>query len=169
MKAQTGAALKHIRDKRNREGFPFASNSDSPVRQEDLSMAVSYSLDFRRAVAAHVGKGVSCSGAAVVFGTSRSFVINLMRRYRETGDLGPCPRGGARHSKLVDHRDEIIGWIEAQPSITLQQMAERLAEEHGMTASTSGLSDMLRKAGFTYKKIHAGKRSRARPTSAKAA
>ena len=132
-------------------------------------MAVSYSLDFRRAVAAHVDKGSSCSGAAEVFGTSRSFVINLMRRYRETGDLGPRPRGGARHAKLVDHRDAIIGWIEAQPSLTLQQMADRLMGTHGVTASTSGLSDMLRKAGYTYKKIHTGERGRAWSPPRKAA
>jgi transposase len=132
-------------------------------------MSVSYSLDFRKAVAAHVSKGVSCSRAAEVFGTSRSFVINLMRHYRETGELGPRPRGGARHTKLVDHRDEIIGWIEAQASITLQQMAERLMAEHGVTASTSGLSDMLRRAGYTYKKIHAGQRGRAWSPPRKAA
>lgn len=132
-------------------------------------MSASYSLDFRRAVAAHVAKGVSCSGTAEVFGTSRSFVINLMRRYRETGELGPRSRGGARHAKLADHRDEIIDWIEAQPSITLQQMAERLMAKHGVTASTSGLSDMLRKAGFTYKKIHAGQRGHAWSAPRKAA
>ena len=132
-------------------------------------MSVSYSLDFRRAVLAHVERGFSCSGTAAVFGTSRSFVINLMRRYRETGELAPRPRGGAHHTKLADHRDEIIGWIKAQPSITLQQMADRLMETHAMTASTSGLSDMLRKAGYTYKKIHVGKRGRARSASAKAA
>ena len=93
-----------------------------------------------------------------MFGTSRSFVINLMRRYRETGALGPRPSGGARHSKLIDFQDEIIGWVEERPDITLQEMAERLMDTHGVTASTSGLSDLLRRVGYTYKKIAAGQR-----------
>ena len=125
-------------------------------------MSVAYSMDFRRAVAVHVGRGSSCSETARVFGTSRSFVIKLMRHVRETGELAPRPRGGARHTKLVDYRDEIIGWIHDRPDITLQQMAERLLETHGVTASSSGLSDLLRRAGYTYKKIAAGQRGYAR-------
>ena len=125
-------------------------------------MSAAYSMDFRRAVAAHVGAGTSCSEAARRFGTSRSFVIKLMRQHRETGDLAPRPRGGARPSKLVAFQDEVIGWIEARPDITLQQMAERLMDVHGVTASTSGLSDMLRRAGYTYKKIASGQRGYAR-------
>lgn len=132
-------------------------------------MPVAYSLDFRRAVAAHVEKGFSCSQTAQLFGTSRSFVIKLMRRYRETGGLSPRPCGGARHSKLTVFQDEIIGWIEAHPSLTLDQMSERLLAIHGVKASTSGLSDMLRRAGYTYKKIHAGQRGRSRASQAKAA
>ena len=115
-------------------------------------MPVAYSLDFRRAVAAHVGRGFSCSHTARVFGTSRSFVINLMRRYRETGDLGTRAWGGARHSKLIAFQDEIIGWITEQPDLTLAQMAERLMREHGVEASSSGLSSLLRRAGYTCKK-----------------
>ena len=132
-------------------------------------MSASYSMDFRRAIAAHVKKGFSCSQTAHLFGTSRSFVINLMRRYNETGELAPRRCGGARHSKLIAFRDEVIGWIEVQPSLTLEQMGERLLTTHGVTASTSGLSDMLRRAGFTYKKIDAGQRGRSRASQATAA
>lgn len=124
-------------------------------------MPETYSMDFRRAVVRHVETGVSCSQTARLFGTSRSFVINLVRRYRETGDLSPDPRGGVRRSKLTDVHHVIVAWIEEQPDITLREMVERLAQTHAMTASVSGLSDMLARSGFTYKKNHAGQRSRA--------
>lgn len=123
-------------------------------------MPVSYSMDFRRAVLAHVESGVSCSQASRVFGTSRSFVINLMRRYRETGELSPRLCGGANNTKLMDVQADVIGWVHDQPSITLQEIAMRLLEHHDLKASSSGLSDMLRRSGFTYKKIHAGGRGR---------
>lgn len=42
------------------------------------------------------------------------------------------------------------------------QLCTKLAEDHGVSASISGLSDMLRKSGYTYKKITLGKRSHAR-------
>lgn len=125
-------------------------------------MPAAYSMDFRRAVAAHVAKGGSCSSTAAIFGTSRSFVINLMRRYRQTGELTPRPCGGARHHKLIDFQDEIIGWVETQPDITLRKIADRLLSKHQLTASTSGLSDLLRRAGYTYKKITLGQRGYAR-------
>lgn len=121
-------------------------------------MSVAYSMDFRRAVTAHVEAGTSCPETARIFSTSRSFVIKLVRHYRETGDLAPRPRGGVPHSKLIAFQDEVIGWIEARLDITLQQMAQRLMDAHGVTASLSGLSDMLRRAGFTYKKITSGQR-----------
>ena len=73
-------------------------------------------------------------------------------RYRETGELGTRAWGGARHSELIAFQGEMIGWITEQPDLTLAQMAERLMREHGVKASSSGLSSLLRRAGYTYKK-----------------
>ena len=121
-------------------------------------MPSTYSEDLRRSVISFVERGHSRREAARVFETSASFVINLMRHYRLTGEISARPRGGARHTKLTVHRDEIIAWIEERPDMTLEEIALRLHETHEVSASTSGLSDMLRKAGYTYKKIAAGKR-----------
>ena len=95
--------------------------------------------------------GGSCSSTAAIFGTSPSFVINLMRRYRQTGELAPRPCGGVRHRKLTAFQNELINWVEAQPDLTLGKIADRLRERYQLRASTSGLSDLLRRAGYTYK------------------
>jgi len=128
-------------------------------------MPSTYSEDFRRSVVRFVGRGHSCHEAARVFETSASFVINLIRQYRRTGDISARQRGGVRHAKLTPYLEEITGWLKDRPDMTLQEMAARLERDHGVSASTSGLSDMLRKAGYTYKKIAVGKRGYARPAS----
>lgn len=59
------------------------------------------SNDLCERVVAHVEAGHSCHDAAEHFGTSVSFVVNLMRLWRQTGRVDPRPRGGLRHGKLA--------------------------------------------------------------------
>lgn len=132
-------------------------------------MPKTYSVDLRCRVIRFVEKGHSRREAARVFDLSPSFVIILMRRYKATGELTGCPRGGARHDSLARHLDTLVSWIEAQPSLTLAEMSERLEVQYGVSSTESGLSKLLRRSGYTYKKIHAGERGRARPAPAKAA
>ena len=131
-------------------------------------MPSTYSEDFRRSIVRFVECGHSRRETARVYGTSASFVINLMRRYKSTGLISAFARGGVRHAKLTPYRDEIISWLEARPDMTLEEIAARLADRHDVSASTSGLSDMLRKAGYTYKKIAVGQRGHTRKTPPKA-
>jgi len=132
-------------------------------------MPRTYSVDLRRRVVRFVEKGHSRREAARVFDLSPSFVIILMRRYKATGDLSGRARGGSRHDRLSRHLETLVSWIEAQPSLTLAEMSERLQAEYGVSSTTSGLSKLLRRSGYTYKKIHAGQRGRTRSPSAKAA
>lgn len=66
-----------------------------------------------------------------------------------TGELGTRTLGGARHSKLIAFQNDVAGWISEQPDLALTQTAGRLMREHGIKASTSGVSDMLRRAGYS--------------------
>jgi len=132
-------------------------------------MPKTYSVDLRRRVVRFVEKGHSRREAARVFELSPSFVIILMRRYKATGNLAGWSRGGTRHDRLSRHLDTLVSWIEAQPSLTLAEMSERLGVQHGVSSTESGLSKLLRRSGYTYKKIHAGQRSRAWSPPRKAA
>ena len=122
-------------------------------------MRQTYSVDLRRRIVAFVERGHSRREAARIFDVSPSFVIILMRRYKTSGDLARKPRGGARHNRLSRHLEALEKWIEANPSLTLSQMCARLKHEYATPATTSGLSRLLRRSGYTYKKIHAGGRS----------
>jgi transposase len=112
-----------------------------------------YSLDLRVRVADFVEAGHPCRAAARHFGVSESFAIKLMQRQRNSGSLAPArqgrPPGGG---KLVAYESFLIQIVEAEPAITMPELAARLLEEHGIVAAPAMLSRFLCRRGFSYKK-----------------
>ena len=118
------------------------------------------SNDLRSRVVAYVEAGHSCHEAAAHFATSVSFVVNLMRLWRETGRVDPRPRGGFRHGKLAPHRDFILAAVAARNDITMPELAEELVKAIGVKADPSTLSKFLIACGLSFKKNSSGKRTR---------
>ena len=50
----------------------------------------------------------------------------------------------------------LIQTVEAEPAITMPELAARLLEEHGIVAAPAMLSRFLCRCGFTYKKTADG-------------
>lgn len=119
-------------------------------------MPKSYSLDLRERVHAFVEAGHSRRAAARHFDVSPSFVINLMTNSARRGTLEAKPRGGAQRSKLADYRDWLIGRVEAQPDVTLEELTAELRDRFAVCVHLANVSRLLRNAGFTYKKNIAG-------------
>lgn len=81
-----------------------------------------------------------------------------MQRYKATGCYKAYRRGGNRPATLQNLLGVIADWIGAERDITLAEMAARLKSDYQTYASLSGLSDMLRRNGYTYKKNDVGGR-----------
>ena len=111
-----------------------------------------YSLNLRVRGAAFVEAGHSCRAAARHFGVSDSCAIKLMQRRRQSGSLAPArqgrPPGGG---KLVPYETFLIQTVEAEPAITMPELAARLLEQHGIVAAPAMLSRFLCRCGFSYK------------------
>ena len=118
------------------------------------------SNDLRERVVAFVEAGHSRNEAAAHFGTSVSFAVNLMKLWRETGNVDPRPRGGFRHGKLGPHKDFILAAVAANSDITMPELAEKLAKAKGVKADPSNLSKFLIASGLSFKKNSSGKRTR---------
>jgi transposase len=89
--------------------------------------------------------------------------VRLKQRLDRTGSIEPSRRGRPRDSgKLGPWRDAIIAKVEAQPDITMPDLAAWLAAQHGVSADPSNLSKLLCRAGFTFKKNADGSRTRTR-------
>jgi transposase len=113
-------------------------------------MGQSYSLDLRARVVARVRAGHSRRDAARHFGVSPSCAVKLLKRVDRTGLAEPAPQGRPRGSgKLGPHQAFLIARVEAQPDITMPELARALQAERGVIASPASLSRVLCKAGFT--------------------
>jgi transposase len=126
-------------------------------------MGKAYSDDLRDRVNARIAAGHSRRAAARHFGVSASFSVKLAQRVAKTGSTAPArqgrPPGGG---KLAPHRAQLIAWVEAEPDITMPELATKLEAATGVRAHPGSLSRLLLAAGFTFKKNTARERSRAR-------
>ena len=133
-------------------------------------MGETYSQDLRDRVQAHVAAGRSRRDAARRFGVSASFAVRLAAHVLRTGTAAPVaqgrPPGGG---KLAPVMGFLIARVEAQPDITMPELAAALEEAHGVTAHPASLSRALCAAGFSYKKIADGRGVRTRRRQAGAA
>lgn len=126
-------------------------------------MGKAYSHDLRLRVHRHIAEGHSRRGAGRRFGVSASTAIRLEARYRETGVLEPRRQGRPPgQGKLAPYLGFLTEIVESVPDITLRELAEALASEHGATIHQSSISRALQAAGYTYKKIADGVRVWAR-------
>src|SRR5215218_2292676 len=104
-------------------------------------MGRSYSLDLRLRIVGHVRAGH--------FGVSESCAVKLLKRADRTGSVEPAHRGRPRgKGKLAPHQAFLIARVEAQPDITMPELARALQAECGVIASPASLSRVLCTAGF---------------------
>ena len=115
------------------------------------------SLDLRERVVRAVAEGASRRTAAARYSVSVSSAIRWSARAASQGDPGPCKQGRpAGKGPLADHLDYLVAAVEAQPDITMAELAARLLAERGVTGAEWSFSRLLRGAGFTYTKTADG-------------
>ena len=115
-------------------------------------MTRSLSGDLRGRVIAAIEDGISTREAARRFRIGVATAGAWYRRYRETGETEARKQGQPSGSKLDAHEAFILGLIEAVPDITLAEIGERLAAEHGVQAAPSTVWLFLDRCGITFKK-----------------
>jgi transposase len=126
-------------------------------------MGKGYSSDLRVRVYGAIEGGDSRRAAARRFGVSPATSVRLAQRMASTGSLEPSrqgrPPGGG---KLAPYSQVLARWVEAEPDMSMPELAEKLAAEHGVTVHPASLSRFLIKQGFSVKKNSAGLRGRSR-------
>jgi transposase len=80
-----------------------------------------------------------------------------------TGSLEPAVQGRPRGTgKLAAHQDRLIAWVEAEPDMSMPELAALLEADCGVIAHPTSLSRLLLASGYTVKKNAAGRRSHTR-------
>lgn len=132
-------------------------------------MTRSLSGDLRGRVIAAIEDGISTREAARRFRIGISTAGAWYRRYRATGETQARKQGQPSRSKLDAHEAFIFGLIEDAPDITLAEIGERLAAEHGVRAAPSTIWLFLDRRGITFKKRRRTPQSSSAPMSCAAA
>ena len=117
-------------------------------------MGKSLSLDIRERVVALVEDGFSCHEAARRLRISVASAVRIMQRRRRSGSVQAAPQGRPRRSKLDAVSDWLKRRLDAEPDITMPELAEHMLTEHGVRATPAMLSrHLIHRLGYTYKKI----------------
>ena len=123
-------------------------------------MSGPYSEDLRLRAVAAVEGGLSRHKAAERFSVGVSSVIRWCRRKSETGSVAAKPMGGHVKPKLLPERDWILNRLSAEPSLTIEELRQELAER-GVRVSHGALWAFLDREKLTFKKNSARRRARA--------
>lgn len=114
-------------------------------------MARALSDDLRSRVLAAAENGMSARGTAARFGVGISTAIRWISQAGQ-GRLTAAKQGRRGGSRLDAHEDFVLGMIEAQKDITLNEMVLRLFDEKSVSIGRSAVDVWLRKRGWSYKK-----------------
>jgi len=117
-----------------------------------------YSDDLRERIVRAVDGGATRRRAAEAFGVSASCAVKLVRLWRETGSVSPAPQGAPKRSKLDPHAAWLLGLVEAEPEITLEDVRSRL-EGRGLRASIGLIWRFFDGHAISFKKNRARRRA----------
>ena len=117
-------------------------------------MGKSLSLDIRERVVALVDEGLSCHEAGRRLRILAASAVRIMQCRKQTGGMAAAPQGLPRRRNL----DVVSHWlrarIDAEPDVTMPELAEALKREQDLTATPAMLSrHLIHRLGVTYKKI----------------
>jgi transposase len=123
-----------------------------------------YSSDLRTKIVDAYQRGEGTQrGLAERFGVSGTFVVDLLRRYRQTGSVAPKPRGGGQQPRLDANQLEVVtALVKKDPDATLDEMIERVAEHTGVRVSNPTMSRVLTRLGLPRKKSRSTRQSATR-------
>lgn len=115
-------------------------------------MGKPYSMDLRERVMAAIEGGMSTHQAAARFSIGIATAGAWARLKRATGEVTPARQGKPKGSVLDPHSDFIFDLIRSIPDMTLEEIAERLAEERGVRVVSTAVWKFLDRHDMTHKK-----------------
>jgi transposase len=123
-------------------------------------MPRAYSADMRTRVIARVEAGGSRREAAEHYDVSASTAVIWVKCYRETGRCAAKPRGGST-SPLEQHAEFLLGLIDGQPDLTLDEVV-RAMRQCKVAGSRTAVWRFFERHKITFKKSAAGRGAGAR-------
>jgi transposase len=120
-----------------------------------------YALDLRQKILdAYDQKRGSQRALAALFGVSRAFLEQLLRRRRTTGDIAPRPHAGGRRPRCDSAALALVRQlVREQPDTTLDELCAQLQRQRGLRLSVATMCRVLQRLGLPRKKVPSGRRT----------
>ena len=112
-------------------------------------MPKAYSGEMRERVIAEVESGASRREAAEEFAVSASTAVIWVKCFRQTGRCAAKPRGGSI-SPLEKHADFLLGLIEKQPDLTLDEVVLAM-RKHKIPGGRTAVWRFFKRHKITFK------------------
>lgn len=129
-------------------------------------MPKAYSGDMRERVIARVESGASRREAAEHYDISASTAVIWVKCFRETGRCMAKPRGGSI-SPLERHAEFLLGLIDEQPDMTLEEVVDAMHKRR-IPGSRTAVWRFFQRHNITFKKsLRAAEQQRADVTRAR--
>ena len=122
----------------------------------------SYSVDLRQKnINVYNNEAISQRQLAKRFGVDLSFIVKLLKQYRETGNIAPKPfRGGVKLKLMPDQLVSLLELIADNNDATLEELCQLLKEKTGVTVSRATMGRMTQRLKLTVKKNTTSNRKR---------
>ena len=120
---------------------------------------MAYSSDLRVRVIHVVEGGAAARAAARQFAIGDSTAIRWAKRWRETGSFAAKSTKGQSRSPLKQYRDWLLELVRQQPDATLEEIQQRLLDEHQRKAGISSIWRFFDRHGISFKKKPARRRA----------
>jgi len=127
-------------------------------------MGKPYGMDLRERVVLAIEGGLSTGEAAKRFVIGKATAGAWARLKRASGSVAPPKQGKPKGSVLDAHARFIFGLIADTPDITLEEIAERLAQERAVKVVSTAVWKFLDRHDMTHKKRPRMRASRSAPT-----
>jgi transposase len=125
-----------------------------------------YSLDLRERVLRAVDQGKPRAEIVSMLGVSLATIKRYLKQRRETGHVRPKAIPGRPARKGAALQVGLLAQLQAHPDSSLETHCQLWESEHGMRVSTSTMSRMILRLGWTRKKPSEQKRRRSRSSPA---
>lgn len=113
-----------------------------------------YSIDLRKKIVeVHEREKISQRQLALRFGVALSFIVKLLKQYRQTKELSPKAFNGGVKLKLTPENLQVLAeLIEENNDATLKELCLLLEEKTGITISRATMGRMSQRLRLTVKK-----------------
>ena len=113
-------------------------------------MPKAYSMDLRERVLNDCDAGMRSEDVAQKYSVSASWVYDLRKKRRETGNIAPKQQRHGPLPKLAPYEDEVRQLVNDHHDATLVEYCDMLSKH--VSISTASLCDFLRRLKITWKK-----------------